>query len=1206
MTPGNKPFFLLAENAQDAIFVSSQGRFAYLNPAALALFAAPSAATLLGREIGAQATLAGDQRIADHLAPEAQLAGPLAAQLRRCDGEEISATLFTIPAWDGDPQTTLVLARPAADKLGSDWRFLRHVLDASPNMIFVKDRQGRFLLANRALAGAYDLPVAAVEGRSNAELHGNAEEVEAFLRDDREVMDTRQGKLIVEEPVTYADGSVHWYSTTKTPLLDGDGPCNRVLGIATNIDELKRVQENLQNNQNLLASIIDNTTAVIFVKDTEGRYLRINRRYSELHHVSEDEVRGLTDFDIFPAAVADAVRAADRQVLSTGCAQTFEESIPHDDGPHTMLSLKVPVRDAAGNVYAVCGIATDITERKRAEAAIKALNQTLEQRVVERTAELQAKEEQLRSVLALNESILMNSGAGVLAYHGDGHCVLANLAAASLIGGSREQLLLQNFHDIPSWRDSGLHAAAEHALTGGGPVELEARFTSSFGRELWVAAQFSPFASQGEPHVLLLLHDVTVRRQAAEALAKREREFRTLADNVPDNIARWDSDGRLIYLNKTLEQTLGVRAEDVIGKEPRQHAPDDRYDALTTAVRQVAASGRGTDFDQRVPGPEGRTLYHLIRIVPEFDEDGSVTSVLGVGRDLTQQKETEEALRLAASVFHNSAEGVLITDAAGIILSVNPAFSEITGYGEAEVLGKKPSLLRSDHHGTDFYRAMWDSLTRDGRWQGEIWNRRKSGDTYLEWLTINRIDDRDGTPVRYVSVFHDVTEMRRKDERIRHMAFHDALTGLPNRTLLLDRLEHAVARAKREGGRLSITFIDLDRFKGVNDTLGHDIGDLLLQQVAQRIKDRLRAADTLARMGGDEFVVLMEDLGEADHCATLAQDLIGEIAQPMALRGHPIEIGASMGMAFYPEDGADPLELMKRADMAMYAAKAAGRNTYRFFQQEMLDRTSARMTLEMELRRAITNDELELHYQPKVALASGKLQGVEALVRWRHPARGLLAPGEFIPLAEDSNLILDIGEWVLDAACCQAARWREGGREIKIAVNVSAKQLDAGNLVERIAALTERHGITPADLEIELTESTVMADPLSVIGVLTRLRELGVSVGVDDFGTGYSSLAYLRRLPIDVLKIDRSFVMDADRDEEDAQIVKTILALGQTLRLKVIAEGIETRRQAQLLLSLGCDTAQGYLFSHPLEADGLEHWLAQNDRGNTAFPGASL
>jgi len=831
---------------------------------------------------------------------------------------------------------------------------------------------------------------------------------------------------------------------------------------------------------------------------------------------------------------------------------------------------------------------------KKIEAELWQLQGSLEQRVEARTRELNATELQLREALALNQSILMTSAAGILAYRADGQCVLANPAAAGLLGGTHAQLLAQNFHRLASWQQSGLYAAACRALENDVPVAQEVHVVSTFGRELWVNAQFAPFTLHGEPHLMLAIHDITETRRATLALAEREQAFRNLADNVPDNVVRYDLEGRVLFLNRKLEITLGRTADQMIGKTLVEFGDPEmlkRYGALLETVKRVGASGVPASFEQQVPGPDGETQYHLIRIVAEPGPDGRPQSVLAVGRDITAEKIAEEELLLAASVFHNTGEGVLITDVEGTILSVNPAFSAITGFSEEEALGQTPRILRSERQDLEFYQTMWRALLNEGYWEGEIWNRRRNGEAFLEWMTINRIDDPSGKAVRYVSVFHDITEMYNKDEHIRHLAYHDALTGLPNRILMQDRLQHAVNRCRREKSRLSVTFIDLDRFKSINDSLGHDVGDLLLQEVAQRISARLRAMDTVARLGGDEFVILMEDLQAVDDCACLAQDLIAEIARPIMLREHRIEIGASMGMAFFPEDGDDPLELMKRADMAMYAAKAAGRNTYRFFQQEMLDLTSARLSLEMELRHAIANGELVLHYQPKVDLSSGCCAGVEALVRWRHPQRGLVPPGAFIPMAEESGLIVDIGDWVLAAACQQMAEWRAAGRAIKVAVNVSMRQLEAGDLLERIMALTASYGLKPEDLEVELTESVVMADPESIIGLFARLREAGVTVAVDDFGTGYSSLAYLRRLPIDVLKIDRSFVKDADRDEEDAQIVKTIVALGQALKLTLIAEGIESSSQADLLRALGCDLAQGYLFSRPLPADELVAWL---------------
>ncbi|OHC63799.1 MAG: hypothetical protein A2045_06350, partial [Rhodocyclales bacterium GWA2_65_20] len=575
---------------------------------------------------------------------------------------------------------------------------------------------------------------------------------------------------------------------------------------------------------------------------------------------------------------------------------------------------------------------------------------------------------------------------------------------------------------------------------------------------------------------------------------------------------------------------------------------------VAAAAAAIAAGERDVVLPQTASGDIGaltEALRHMLEKVAARERD-----FLRLNADLEQRvKERTAQLRLAASVFENTSEGVVVTDDQAHIVSVNAAFTEITGYEAAEAIGRKPNLLRSDHHDAGFYRIMWDALLATGRWQGEIWNRRKSGEAYLEWLTINRIPEADGIPASYVSVFNDITEQRRKDEHIRHLAFHDPLTALPNRALLQDRLRHAIERARREDGRLAVIFIDLDRFKVINDTLGHDVGDMLLQEVAVRIKSQLRGMDTVARMGGDEFVVLIEDLREAEHCATLAGAIIADIARPLEIQGNAIQAGASLGIAFFPADGDDALELMKHADTAMYAAKAEGKGTYRFFQAAMMEETLRRLKLETELRHAIAGGGLVLHYQPKVSLASGEVLGVEALVRWRHPELGLVPPDAFISVAEECGLIVPLGDWVLNEACRQAAAWQAQGLTPTIAVNISAKQLQQDSLVEQIAALTEHHGIPPSRLQVELTESVLMADPEKVSDMLVRLREIGVTVAVDDFGTGYSSLSYLRRLPIDVLKIDRSFVMNADQNEEDAQIVRTIVALGHALKLDIVAEG---------------------------------------------------
>ena len=552
-------------------------------------------------------------------------------------------------------------------------------------------------------------------------------------------------------------------------------------------------------------------------------------------------------------------------------------------------------------------------------------------------------------------------------------------------------------------------------------------------------------------------------------------------------------------------------------------------------------------------------------------------------------------LAMFAKVVENISEGVMVTDHAGYILSVNQAFVEITGYTAAEAIGNRPNLLRSHHQQPEFYQAMWQALGRDGVWRGEIWNRRKNGEAYLQRLVINRVVTDDISQPRYVGVFQDLTEQRQKDDHIHRLAYYDPLTGLPNRSLILDRIAHAVGRSDRKNERLALVCIDLDRFKHVNDELGHVAGDRLLKAVSERIKTRVRAMDTLARLGGDEFAVLLESLDSEDDCGHFAQDVLDAVAKPLMLDQHEIQLGASLGIAFYPEDAQDQATLLKHAEIAMYAAKDDGRGAFRYFRQNMMDTVMQRLAIEGELRKGIEAGELVLYYQPKIDLATDQVTAVEALIRWNHPVRGLVSPREFIPVAEESDLIVAIGDWVLAEAVRQLAEWQRQDVALKIAVNVTARQLERGDLARRIGGLLAEYGVAARFLGVEVTESQVMSDTDRTVAVLHELRAMGVPIALDDFGTGYSSLAYLRTLPLDVIKIDRAFVMHCDRNEQDAQIVKMIVALGHVLNLWVVAEGVENASQLERLSALGCDGGQGYYFSPPLPVDRLCEWIREHE-----------
>ncbi len=557
------------------------------------------------------------------------------------------------------------------------------------------------------------------------------------------------------------------------------------------------------------------------------------------------------------------------------------------------------------------------------------------------------------------------------------------------------------------------------------------------------------------------------------------------------------------------------------------------------------------------------------------------------------QRQTEGELALYANVFSNAAEGMTITGQDGRIVAVNPTFCRITGYEPADVIGRKPGMLSSGRQSREFYQSMWDELIAKGHWQGEIWNRRKDGGIYPEWLSISAVYNDASEVTHYIGVFQDISERKQSEARIHHLAHHDALTGLPNRLLLEDRLNQGMLKSKRNKKSMAVVFIDLDRFKNINDTLGHEMGDKLLIEAAQRGLGVLRDTDTLSRQGGDEFVAVLPELEHRQDVMHVTRKLLAAICQPYQLAGHQLTVSGSAGIALYPEDGETVSELLRKADAAMYRAKDEGRNTFRFFSSEINTASLGELLLENDLRGALERNELVLHYQPKIDAVSGEIVGAEALMRWQHREQGVIPPDRFIPLAEESGLIEKFGQWAIETVCAQQRSWLDAGvLAVPIAVNISANQFARADFPNMIAHCLAEHGIPPQLLELELTESMLMRNSSHTVQVLQTLRNMHIQLSIDDFGTGYSSLSYLKQFPVQTLKIDRSFVCEIDEQGERVRLASAIIAMAHELDMAVVAEGVETEAQSRYLREHGCDQFQGYLFGRPQPVDELGRLLA--------------
>ena len=835
----------------------------------------------------------------------------------------------------------------------------------------------------------------------------------------------------------------------------------------------------------------------------------------------------------------------------------------------------------------------DMVRRQRLELIAGLLVTALLLAMMLVVARAQATERRWRGSLARSESRLRRvqevMPTGIVVLDRQGEIIECNPAAERILGVSREKLLSRSIA-LGDWHavrpDERLLRPDEFPGSivlreGRAVLDVEMGLRPADGAMLWLSVSALPTGEEERP-VLVVFSDITDRKRDQQKIADSEKRFRALFDAFTEIVFVVDTSGRfaMVHVPRALEAHSA--AMSWVGRNFGEVLPPAAAAELSATLAGVMADGapRTSDVSLELAGSERHYRVSVSLLQADASWPEGFVMVL---HDVTSERAVAEAQRVAATTFE-SQEGMMITDAKGIILRVNRAFTDLTGYVAEEVVGRSPSILKSGRQGAEFYRQMWSSLAGTGYWQGEVWNRRKGGEVYPEWLTISAVCDDEGRTTHYVGAFSDITERKEAEERIRHLAFYDPLSTLPNRRLLLDRLHQALAAGQRSLSCGALLYLDLDHFKLLNDTRGHDAGDELLVMMAERLKASVREQDTVARLGGDEFVVMLENLDAdesvAAHLAgSVAEKIRAALERPFQLAGGDYVLTPSIGVSLFRGREHDAQTLMKQADLALYEAKDQGRNTVRFFNHVMQEEVSAQAAILSGLRRALDRNEFVLYLQPQFS-AAGQRTGAEVLLRWRNGGE-LIAPGRFIPHAETSGLIVPIGEWVLDRSCAILAQWATSRPGETLSVNVSARQFHQPEFVAVVASALSRHGVDGAQLCLELTETAVLGDVDFAARTMAGLKALGVRISLDDFGTGFSSLSNLRRLPISEVKIDRSFVQEIARNEQDASIVRAIISMCQNLDMRVVAEGVETEVQRDFLVACRCDILQGYLLARP-------------------------
>jgi diguanylate cyclase (GGDEF)-like protein/PAS domain S-box-containing protein len=1051
---------------------------------------------------------------------------------------------------------------------------LRLFADNIPGPIAYLDRKLKYTFVNQAFANWVCRPQAEIYGKTPSDIMPH--DVNAFLRPI--IKRAQEGENVEYERVgASADGKRRWMHGRVAPDLDAAGKVRGLYCTEYDIHDLKLTEQALAAREEQLRLFTDNIPEPVVYVDLDRHYTFVNDAFVSLVGIGRDDIIGKSVKDVLgPEAFAFQQPFIDR--AARGESVTYErETVDVNARPRWLRNKIVPDMRVDGTIKGYYIVGHDITDLKQAQEA------------------LASRESQLRAI--------MDGVPAPVAYiDRDERCQYVNRPFLQYFGLTAEQVAALRLRDVVG---HGIYASAQALLSRalqGESTSFDRLVPGAGGVRRWMTIRVVPDATPGGEvnGAFVLMNDIHGLKQAQEALRASEGELRLIMDNVPARVAYIDRESRFRFLNRHNEEWLSESRKDLTGRRIGEVIGDARARQLEPLLSRVFA-GETISTEQLLVQPNGEQRWESIHYAPNRDGEGNVIGIYAVHTDIHDQKRNEEALRRAnwmlSSHINNTPLAVLEWDRDFRLVRWSPQAENIFGWRAEEVLGMPITGSQLTHEAdrtavTELIEKLMAG--EQPRATGLNRNYRKDGETiWCEWYHSCLLDEQGGI-VSILSFVQDVSSRIQAEERLQYLATRDALTGLPNRLLLQERLAQAIAQAKRNGRHVGVLYIDLDRFKNVNDTLGHRIGDELLKQVTASLSGALRETDLLARLGGDEFMVIVEDFDDAAVLNRIAQKLQDAIAQPFRIEEHDIYVTSSIGISIYPDDSDDPEGLLKHADVAMYRSKELGRNTYQFFDADLAARRLKQHTLESSLRTAVKDCALKLHYQPVVRIADKAIVGAEALLRWHDDEHGEIAPQVFIPLAEESGLIHILGDWVLKSAAEQCVAWRKAGLALMVSVNLSGRQFYRDDLAQRISEIVRSAGCEPSWIELEVTESSLLHDLDAIRKVLQQLRDEGFSVAIDDFGTGYSSLSHLKHFPIDTLKIDISFIADLETDPGDAAITEAIIALTRGLGLRVIAEGVSTSGQLAFLEARDCHCFQGFLFSEAMPPDEFAEFAGEH------------